>query len=78
MDNVAQQARLEKATTDAAEFKAGYDKAALDAAEYKAGFDKAAADATEFKAGYDKVSCPPAAARTPAALLAFKEGLRAH
>ena len=48
--------QLDKATADAAEFKAGYDKAAVDAAEFKAGFDKAAADAAEFKAGYDKLT----------------------
>jgi outer membrane murein-binding lipoprotein Lpp len=61
--------QLDKATADAAEFKAGYDKYAADAAEYKAGIDKlsadnaeqqaqldkAEADAAEFKAGYDKL-----------------------
>jgi hypothetical protein len=66
--------QLEKASADAAEFKAGYDKFAADAAEYKAGYDKllvdnaeqeaqlskASADAAEYKAGYDKYAADAA------------------
>lgn len=48
--------QLDKATADAAEFKAGLDKAAVDAVEMKAGYDKATADAAEFKAGFDKMT----------------------
>ena len=42
--------QLNKATVDAAEYKAGFDKAAADAAEFKAGYDKLAVDAVESKA----------------------------
>jgi hypothetical protein len=46
--------QLDKATADAAEYKAGYDKVSADAAEFKAGYDKVSADAAELKAGFDK------------------------
>ena len=49
-----QKAQLDKATADAAEFKAGYDKLTVDAVEQKAVFDKLTADAAEYKAGFDK------------------------
>jgi hypothetical protein len=42
--------QLDKATADAAEFKAGFDKYAADAAEYKAGYDKLLVDTTEQRA----------------------------
>jgi hypothetical protein len=46
--------QLDKATADAAEFKAGYDKLTVDTVEQQAQLDKATADAAEFKAGFDK------------------------
>jgi hypothetical protein len=41
--------QLDKATADAAEFKAGFDKMTADAAEFKAGFDKLVEDNYEQK-----------------------------
>ena len=48
--------QLDKATADAAEFKAGFDKLTADGVEHQAQLDKATADAAEFKAGFDKVT----------------------
>lgn len=47
--------QLDKATADAAEFKAGFDKLLVDTAEQQAVIDKATVDAVEMKAGFDKL-----------------------
>ena len=72
VDSVEQKAQLDKATADAAEFKAGYDKLTVDAVEQKAQVGTAARgfDLQSFGQGSDVgVVSPAIAAREPASLL---------